>query len=99
MSRGSLCLEISFTIRGVVGSGDGAVTVSFSALVNSKARAGCACSWCGMGIFGHFNQFSLSLSLSLFLSKGDGSIETEILSHWLKEALKAKSTDQPLHNR
>ena len=39
----------------------------------STARAFCACSWCGWGLFGHF--FSRLFFLSCFsLSLGDGPI-------------------------
>ena len=42
-------------------------------LDNSGARAYCACSRCGRGLFGHF--FSrISLLFSFFLSLGAGSI-------------------------
>ena len=42
-------------------------------LDNSGARAYCACSRCGRGLFGHFFSH-LSLLFSLSLSLGDGSI-------------------------
>ena len=57
----------------------------------SRARAYCACSRCGWGLFGHFfsrGSFLFSFSLSL----GDGPIETEILS---QRAVKPKTTNQP----
>ena len=38
----------------------------------SRARACCACSRCGWGLFGHF--FLLSILSSFSLSLGDGSI-------------------------
>ena len=42
-------------------------------LDNSRARAYCACSRCGWGLFGHF--FSrLRFLFSFFLSLGDGPI-------------------------
>ena len=42
-----------------------------SNLDNNMARAYCACSGCGLGLFGHFfSHFSLFFSLSL----GDGPI-------------------------
>ena len=53
----------------------------------SRARAYCARSRCGWGLFGHFTliyPFSPSL--------GDGSIWTEILS---QRAVKPKTTNQP----
>ena len=44
-----------------------------SNLDNSRARAYCACSVCGLGLFGHF--FSrLSFLFSVSLSLGDGPI-------------------------
>ena len=49
-------------------------------LDNSRARAYCACSRCGWGLFGHFYSqlsflFLSSFSLSFFsLSLGDGPI-------------------------
>ena len=42
-------------------------------LDNSGARAYCACSRCGRGLFGHFFSH-LSLLFSLSLSLGDGPI-------------------------
>ena len=39
----------------------------------SRARAYCACSECGRGLFGHF-FFRLSFLFSFSLSWGDGSI-------------------------
>ena len=39
----------------------------------SRARASCACSRCGWGLFGHFVS-RLSLLSSFFLSLGDGPI-------------------------
>ena len=38
-----------------------------------RARAYCACSGCGRGLFGHFISH-LSILFSLFLSLGDGPI-------------------------
>ena len=45
----------------------------------SRARAYCACSRCGRGLFGHFFSH-LSFLFSYSLSLGDGPIQTEILS-------------------
>ena len=42
-------------------------------LDNSGARAYCACSRCGWGVFGHFFS-GLSFLFSFFLSLGDGPI-------------------------
>ena len=57
----------------------------------SRARANCACSRCGWGLFGHF--FSrLSFLFSFSLSLGDGPMQTEILS---QRAVKPKTTNQP----
>ena len=42
-------------------------------LDNSRARAYCACSRCGLGLFGHFFS-SLSFLFSCSLSQGDGPI-------------------------
>ena len=42
-------------------------------LDHSRARAYCACSRCGLGLFGHF-FCHLSLLFSFFLSLGDGPI-------------------------
>ena len=58
-------------------------------LDKSRARAYCACSGCGWGLFGHF--FSRLLVLFSFsLSLGDGPIWTEILS---QRAVKPKTTN------
>ena len=57
----------------------------------SRARACCACSRCGWGLFGHFFSY-LSFLSSFSLSLGDGSIKTEILS---QRAVKPKTTNQP----
>ena len=38
---------------------------------NSRARAYCACSWCGWGLFGHFYSH-LSFRFTFSLSLGDG---------------------------
>ena len=46
----------------------------------SRARAYCACSRCGRGLFGHFFSL-LSTFFSFSLSLGDGMIWTEIMSH------------------
>ena len=62
-----------------------------TSLADSRARAYCACSRCGWGLFGHFfshPSFLFSFSLSL----GDGPIYTEILS---QRAVKPKTTNQP----
>ena len=42
-------------------------------LDKSRARAYCACSRCGLGLFGHFFS-SLSFLFSFSLSLGDGPI-------------------------
>ena len=42
-------------------------------LDNSRARAYCACSGCGLGLFGHFFSH-LSFLFSFSLSLGDGPI-------------------------
>ena len=48
-------------------------TGCLTTLDNSRARAYCAYSWCGRGLFGDF--FSrLSFLFSFFLSLGDGPI-------------------------
>ena len=60
-------------------------------LDHSRARAYCACSGCGWGLFGHFLS-RLSFLFSFSLSLGDGPIETEILS---QRAVKPKTTNQP----
>ena len=57
----------------------------------SRARAYCACSGCGWGLFGHFYS-RLSFLFSFSLSLGDGPIQTEILS---QRAVKPKTTNQP----
>ena len=44
-----------------------------SNLANSRARAYCACSGCGWGLFGHFYSRPSFLS-SFSLSSGDGPI-------------------------
>ena len=59
----------------------------------SRARAYCACSRCGWGLFGHFYSH-LSFLSSFSLSLGDGPIWTEILS---QRAVKPK-TNQPTTN-
>ena len=46
----------------------------------SRARACCAYSRCGWGLFGHFLLSLLSFRFSFSLSLGDGPIKTEILS-------------------
>ena len=69
----------SFTkaTRGVVGWCDGAgLTSSAGASYNldfGRARAYCACSGCGWGLFGHF-YYHLSFLFSCSLSLGDGPI-------------------------
>ena len=62
-------------------------------LDHSRARAYCACSRCGWGMFGHF--FSrLSILSSFSLSLGDGPIYT--LKYCLKGPLSPKQpTNQP----
>ena len=60
-------------------------------LDHSRARAYCACSRCGWGLFGIFLSH-LSFLSSVSLSLGDGPIETEILS---QRAVKPKTTNQP----
>ena len=47
--------------------------------IDSRARAYCACSRCGWGLFGHFYS-PLSFLSSFSFSLGDGPIKTEILS-------------------
>ena len=59
-------------------------------LDNSMARASCACSRCGWGLFGHFDS-PLSFLFSFSLSLRDGPIYTEIVS---QRAVKPK-TNQP----
>ena len=60
----------------------------------SRARAYCACSRCGWGLFGHF--FSrLSLLSSFSVSLGDDPIYTEILP---ERAVKPKTTNQLLNS-
>ena len=56
----------------------------------SRARACCACSRCGWGLFGRFFSH-LSFLSSFTLSLGDGPIWTEILS---QRVVKPKSTNQ-----
>ena len=58
----------------------------------SRARAYCACSRYGWGLFGHFYSH-LSFLSSFSLSLGDGPIKTEILS---QRAIKPKTTNQPV---
>ena len=54
-----------------------------------RARAYCACSRCGRGLFGHlFSRQSFLSSISLSL--GDDPIQTEILSQM---AVKLKTTN------
>ena len=62
-----------------------------TSLDDSRARAYCACSRCGWGLFGHFFSY-LSFLLSFSLSLGDGPRYTEILS---QRAVKPKTTNQP----
>ena len=59
-------------------------------LDKSRARAYCACSRCGWGLFGHFFSH-LSFLFSFSLSLGDGPIYTEILS---QRAVKPKSNNK-----
>ena len=61
-------------------------------LNDSRARAYCACSRCGWGLFGHFYS-QLSFLSSFSISLGDGPIQTEILS---QRAVKPKTTNQPM---
>ena len=56
-----------------------------------RARAYCACSRCGWGLFGHFFSH-LSFLFSFSLSLGDGPIKTEVLS---PRAVKPKTPNQP----
>ena len=71
----NLCIHSQ--TKGVVGWCDGAgLTSSAGASYNfdySRARAYCACSRCGWGLFGHFYS-QLSLLSSFSLSLGDGPI-------------------------
>ena len=62
-----------------------------TSLDDSRARAYCAYSRCGWGLFGHFYS-PLSFLSSFSLSLGDGPIQTEILS---QRAVKPKTTNQP----
>ena len=62
-----------------------------SNLADSRARAYCACSGCGWGLFGHFYPH-LSFLSSFSFSLGDGPIKTEILS---QKTVKSKTTNQP----
>ena len=57
----------------------------------SRARAYCAYSRCGWGLFGQFFS-GLSFLFSFSLSLGDGPIYTEILS---QRAVKPKTNNQP----
>ena len=59
-------------------------------LDDSRARAYCACSRCGWGLFGHFHS-RLSFLSAFSLSLGDGPISTEILS---QRAVKPETTNQ-----
>ena len=59
-----------------------------SNLDDSRARAYCACSGCGWGLFGHF-YFHLSFLSSFSLSLGEG--QTEIFSQW---TVKPKTPNQ-----
>ena len=61
-------------------------------LDKSRARAYCACSRCGWGLFEHFVSRLSFLFSSPPLSLGDGPIKTEIVS---QRAVKAKTTNQP----
>ena len=92
----TFCLSVSLPLSiGVVGWCDGAgYTSSAGASYNldySRARAYCAYSRCGWGLFGHFYSH-LSFLSSFSLSLGDGPIKTEILS---QRAVKPKTTNQP----
>ena len=55
----------------------------------SRARAYCAYSRCGWGLFGHFYS-RLSFLFCVSLSLGDGPIQTEILS---QRAVKPQTTN------
>ena len=61
-------------------------------LDESRARAYCACSRCGWGLFGHvFSHLSLLFSFSLSL----GETARYRLKYCLKGPLSPKSTNQP----
>ena len=60
----------------------------------SRARAYCAYSRCGWGLFGHFSLVYYISSFSLSL--GDGPILTEILS---QRTVKPKTTNQPTQGK
>ena len=64
-----------------------------SNLADSRARAYCACSGCGWGLFGHFYSH-LSFLLSFSLSLGDSPISTEILSQRTVKPQKNRSINQ-----
>ena len=92
------CITILVSLLGGVGGWGGAMVLGKlpvpgrpTSLENSRARAYCACSWCGRGWFGYFFSHLLFLS-SFSLSLGDGPIQTEILS---QRAVKPKTTNQP----
>ena len=65
-----------------------------SNLADSRGRAYCACSGCGLGLFGYFYSH-LSFLSSFSLSLGDCPIQTEILS---QRAVKSQTTNQPMHS-
>ena len=68
---------MAFLFEGVVGWCEGAGLASSAGasyiLDYSRARAHCACSRCGWGLFGHFYSH-LSFLSSFSLSLGDGPI-------------------------
>ena len=64
-----------------------------SNFADSRARAYCACSGCGWGLFGNF-YFHLSFLSSFSLSLGYGQIKTELLS---QRTVKPKTTNQPIY--
>ena len=81
-------------LTGVVGWCDSAEKIPMlgcpTYLDSSRARAYCACSGCGWGLFGHFYS-RLSFLFSFSLSPGGGLIYTEIMS---QRAVKPKTTNQ-----
>ena len=62
-----------WVVGGAVALGKLSVPWRPTNLDDSRARAYCACSRCGGGLFGHFYS-SLSLLFSFSLSLGDGPI-------------------------
>ena len=70
-------------------------------LAYSRARAYCAFSRCGWGLFGHFFSH-LSLLFSFSLSMGDGPMWTEILSQRAVEpeaTKKSRETNNRLNTK